>query len=75
MRCARWLTHARPLARAWAYLGPSTHILLLVAFTVGGHVVEYIWLRLVAGNIVLAILWAEQRRRERAISALRPLAA
>ncbi len=72
---AMWRERITTLARAWAYLGPSTHILLLVAFTVGGHVVEYVWLRLVAGNVVLAVLWAEQRRRERAISALRPLAA
>lgn len=70
-----WKERLTALARAWAYLGPSTHILLLVGFGVGGYVVEYVWLRLVAGNVVMAILWAEQRRRERTIAALRTLPA
>jgi hypothetical protein len=54
-----------PIARAWAWLGSSTHILLLVVFAGTGALPAYLWLRLFAGNVLMIALWIEQQRRER----------
>ncbi|MBK8214912.1 MAG: CDP-alcohol phosphatidyltransferase family protein [Myxococcales bacterium] len=43
------------VARAWAYLGPSTHVALLFAATVLDRVELYVWVRLTLGNA--AALW------------------
>jgi hypothetical protein len=56
-----------PIARAFAYLGPSTHVVLLGGFLLAGRLPEYIWLRLTAGNLALVLLLLEHRRRERAL--------
>ncbi len=56
-----------PVARAAAYLGPSTHVVLLASFLAAGRLDLYIWLRLVVGNAALAVLLVERARRERAI--------
>jgi heme exporter protein D len=55
------------VARAAAYLGPSTHLVLLASFLAAGRLDLYIWLRLVAGNAALVALLVERWRRERAI--------
>lgn len=59
--------HLAPVARAAAYLGPSTHLVLLASFLAAGRLDLYIWLRLVAGNAALVALLVERWRRERAI--------
>ncbi len=56
-----------PIARGWAWLGSSTHVLLLSAFACFGALPEYLWFRLTAANVVMIALWLEQHRRERAI--------
>jgi hypothetical protein len=56
-----------PIARGWAWLGSSTHVLLLSVFACFGALPEYLWLRLTAANVVMIALWLEQHRRERAI--------
>ncbi|HEY4116267.1 MAG TPA: CDP-alcohol phosphatidyltransferase family protein [Byssovorax sp.] len=54
-----------PVAKGWAYLGPSTHVALLAGALVSGRLVEYVWIRVTAGNAAtLALLWL-QRGRER----------
>lgn len=56
-----------PIARAWAWLGSSTHVLLLVALACLGAFPVYLWLRITVGNAAMIALWIEQQRRERAI--------
>lgn len=56
-----------PVARGWAWLGSSTHVLLLVVFACLGALPAYLWIRLIAGNIALLALWIEQQRREREV--------
>ncbi|HVY44799.1 MAG TPA: CDP-alcohol phosphatidyltransferase family protein [Minicystis sp.] len=57
-----------PIARGWAYLGPSTHVVLLAAFACAGQLPAYVWLRLTAGNAAMLGLFLEQRRRERDVA-------
>jgi hypothetical protein len=52
------------LARAWAWLGPSTHVALLATFTAADRVALYVWLRLTLGNAVAAWLRRELRRAD-----------
>ena len=54
-----------PVARGWAYLGPSTHGLLLGIFACTGHLALYVFLRLTAGNALMLGLFVAQRLRER----------
>ena len=56
-----------PIARAWAWLGSSTHVLLLVIFACVGALPAYLWLRLFGGNLLMIALWIEQQRREREV--------
>jgi hypothetical protein len=56
-----------PVARAAAYLGPSTHLVLLAGFMAAGRLDLYVWLRLTAGNAALVALLIERWRRERSI--------
>jgi hypothetical protein len=56
-----------PIARGWAWLGSSTHVLLLVVFAVVGALPAYLWLRLFGGNLLMIALWIEQQRREREV--------
>jgi hypothetical protein len=58
-----------PIARGWAWLGASTHVLLLVLFACVGALPVYLWLRLIGGNLVMIALWIEQQRREREVLA------
>ncbi|MEP7123823.1 MAG: hypothetical protein ABJE95_23040 [Byssovorax sp.] len=58
-----------PIARAWAWLGSSTHVLLVVIFAVVGALPAYLWLRLFGGNLLMVALWVEQQRREREVLA------
>lgn len=58
-----------PVARGWAWLGPSTHVLLLAGFTLARALPWYVVLRLTAGNVLMAGLLLWQRRRERAVLA------
>jgi len=56
-----------PVARGWAYLGPSTHVLVMGVFACAGGLSHYVWLRLTLGNALLLALYFEQFRRERAL--------
>lgn len=56
-----------PIARAWAWLGSSTHVLLLVICACLGALPAYLWLRLFGGNLLMIALWIEQQRREREV--------
>jgi len=56
-----------PVARGWAYLGPSTHVLLLGVFACTGHLAMYVLLRLTAGNAAMLALFVAQSLRERAV--------
>jgi hypothetical protein len=56
-----------PIARAWAWLGASTHVILLAIFAGAGGLPAYLWLRLFAGNVLMIALWVEQQRREREV--------
>jgi hypothetical protein len=56
-----------PIAGAWAWLGSSTHVLLLSAFACFDALPWYLGLRLTVGNAALIGLWLEQHRRERAV--------
>jgi len=47
------------VARGWAYLGPSTHVALLAAFTLADQVDVYVWLRLTLGNAAALYLRRE----------------
>lgn len=58
-----------PVARGWAWLGPSTHAAAMTAFVIADALPAYIWLRLTLGNVVLVALYVEQYRRERALLA------
>ena len=67
---ARYAKALAPVARGWAYLGPSTHGLLLGIFACTGHLALYVFLRLTAGNALMLGLFVAQRLRERsAVSA------
>ena len=57
-----------PLAKAFAYLGPSTHVVLLGGFLLAGRLDAYVWLRLTVGNVALLALVLEQRRRENGLA-------
>lgn len=65
----RFADAMRPLARGWAWLGPSTHVLLLALFSWADRLDGYAWLRLVPGNVAMVALWLAWRSRERALSA------
>jgi hypothetical protein len=56
-----------PIARGWAWLGSSTHVLLLVVFACLGALPVYLWIRVFAGNVAMIALWFEQQRREREV--------
>lgn len=56
-----------PIAKAWAYLGPSTHAALMTVFVILGALPAYIWVRLTVGNVAMVALVVEQRRRESAL--------
>lgn len=64
-QAARYALALAPVARGWAYLGPSTHVLLLGAFACTGHVATYVLLRLTAGNALMIALFAAQSLQER----------
>lgn len=66
-QAARYGESLAPVARGWAYLGPSTHVLLLGIFACTGHLATYVLLRLTAGNAAMLILFAVQSLRERAV--------
>jgi hypothetical protein len=57
----------RPIARGWAFLGPSTHAALMTVFVILGALPAYIWVRLTLGNVVMVALYVAQRRREAAL--------
>lgn len=57
----------RPIARGWAFLGPSTHVALMTVFVILGALPAYVWVRLTVGNVVMVALYLEQRRREAAL--------
>ncbi|MEZ4408058.1 MAG: hypothetical protein R3A52_16520 [Polyangiales bacterium] len=65
----RFADAMRGLARGWAWLGPSTHVLLLALFAWADRLDGYAWLRLVPGNVAMVALWLAWRSRERALSA------
>ncbi|MFO0756472.1 MAG: hypothetical protein U0359_08275 [Byssovorax sp.] len=70
---SRYALDLAPVLRAWGYLGLTTHAALLAVFAVGHALPAYLWLRLTAGNALLAVLLVVTIRRERAIdAALRP---
>ena len=56
-----------PIAGGWAWLGSSTHVLLLIVFACVGALPAYLWLRIFGGNLVMIALWIEQQRRERQV--------
>jgi hypothetical protein len=56
-----------PVARGWAWLGSSTHVLALVLFAGVGVLPAYLWIRLIGGNMAMIALWIEQQRREREV--------
>lgn len=57
-----------PIARGWAYLGPSTHAALMTVFVIAGGLSYYVSMRLTLGNVVMIALYIEQIRRERALA-------
>ena len=65
-QAARYGRSLAPVARGWAYLGPSTHVLLLGIFACAGHLATYVLIRLTAGNAAMLGLFAAQKIRERA---------
>lgn len=66
---ARFAELLRPVARGWAWLGPSTHVFVMGGFVVAGALPAYGWLRLVVGNAVMVGLLIAQRVREREAAA------
>ena len=50
------------VANQWAYLGPSTHVALLAAFTLADRVDLYVWLRLTVGNAAAVYLRSELKK-------------
>ncbi len=56
-----------PVARGWAWLGSSTHVVLLVICACVGALPVYLWVRLIGGNMAMIALWIEQQRREREV--------
>lgn len=56
-----------PIARGWAYLGPSTHVLLLGIFASAGHLALYVWLRLTVANAAMLALFIAQKVAERRV--------
>lgn len=66
---AAYADRLAPVARGWAYLGPSTHAVLFLFFVVGGGLSAYAWARLTLGNLALAALYVAQKRRERGLAA------
>jgi CDP-alcohol phosphatidyltransferase len=67
-KAAAYAERLAPIARGFAWLGPSTHVTLLAVFACAGSLPAYVWLRLTVGNVALAALWLAQRSRERAIA-------
>ena len=63
----RYAERLAPIAGGWAWLGSSTHVLLLVVFACLGALPAYLWLRIFAGNLAMIALWLEQQRREREV--------
>lgn len=66
---AAYAVRLAPIARGWAWLGPSTHAALMTAFVFAGQMPAYIWVRLTLGNVIMIGLYLEQHRRERALAA------
>lgn len=66
---ARYAQELGPVMRVWAYLGPSTHAVLLAVFAVVGALPAYLWVRLTLGNVVLIGLFVATRRREGVVAA------
>lgn len=62
---ARYAKVLAPLARGWAFLGPSTHVLLLGIFACAGHLATYVWIRLTAANAFMVLLYIAQKLAER----------
>jgi hypothetical protein len=72
----RYLARSRelvPVARAFAYLGPPAHWLLMAVFICAGGLTAYLWIRLTFGNLALALLLVEGARRERALAPPAPV--
>lgn len=57
-----------PVARGWAWLGPSTHVLVMGAAVLCDQLAAYVMFRLTVGNVVMAALYLAQRARERALT-------
>jgi CDP-alcohol phosphatidyltransferase len=68
--CEAYARRLALAARGWAYLGPSTHVLLLAVFTCTGHLVAYVWFRLVVMNALMALVLGLQYARERQLQPL-----
>ncbi|MFO0587257.1 MAG: CDP-alcohol phosphatidyltransferase family protein [Polyangiaceae bacterium] len=64
---ARYGKTLAPIARGWAYLGPSTHVLLLGIFACTGHLALYVLLRLTAGNVAMLCLFTAQKLLEKRV--------
>jgi hypothetical protein len=54
--------------RGSAYLGGSTHLVATALFASVGLVSVYVWIRLTAGNLAMALLLFAYRRGERALA-------
>ena len=63
---AAYAVKLAPVARGWAWLGPSTHVLLLGVFACAGHLALYVLLRITAGNVAMIALFLAQSLREKA---------
>ena len=63
----RYAASLAPVARGWAWLGPSTHVLVMGLFACAGGLSHYVWMRLTLGNVLMVALYLEQFRRERAL--------
>ncbi|MBK8255064.1 MAG: CDP-alcohol phosphatidyltransferase family protein [Polyangiaceae bacterium] len=66
-KAALYAKQLAPIARGWAYLGPSTHGLLLGIFACAGHLSTYVLVRLTLGNLLLVALFIAQSVRERQV--------
>lgn len=67
-RAERYATLLRPIARGWAWLGPSTHVFVMGLALLGDVLAPYVALRLTLGNVAMLGLLLAQRAREREVS-------
>ncbi|MEZ4313989.1 MAG: CDP-alcohol phosphatidyltransferase family protein [Polyangiaceae bacterium] len=56
-----------PVARGWAFLGPSTHGLLLGVCACTGYLAEYVLFRLTVANVYMLALFLVQSAREKRV--------